>query len=195
MWSGGHPLLAGADYGGGFGTQNSAVLATGRSPGTPTAYFGSQEYNGSAWSTGGTTNCQTGEGYGRAGAGTQNAGLLFGGWPAQTWTEKYDGPELRTAVHPIFRPHSETGRPTVYVNELMTESIEGLTESESRDSLHEIFALQREKRFCYEHVWAKGDLVMWDNRCTLHARTDFSRNERRLLRRVTIEDTAPEEAI
>ncbi len=103
--------------------------------------------------------------------------------------EKYNGPELRTAVHPIFRPHSETGRPTVYVNELMTESIEGLTESESRDSLHEIFALQREKRFCYEHVWAKGDLVMWDNRCTLHARTDFSKKERRLLRRVTIEDS------
>ena len=97
VWSGGHPLLAGADYGGGFGTQNSAVLATGRSPGTPTAYFGSQEYNGSAWSTGGTTNCQTGEGYGRSGAGTQNAGLLFGGWPAQTWTEKYDGSSWTTA--------------------------------------------------------------------------------------------------
>jgi len=105
--------------------------------------------------------------------------------------EKYDGPELRKAVHPIFRPHSETGRPTVYVNELMTESIDGLTESESRETLNKIFALQREKRFCYEHVWAKGDLVMWDNRCTLHARTDFSRKERRLLRRVTIEDSPP----
>ena len=108
--------------------------------------------------------------------------------------EKYDGPELRTAIHPIFRPHSETGRPTIYVNELMTESIEGLSESESRAALDKIFALQKEKRFCYEHVWAKGDLVMWDNRCTLHARTDFPRNERRLLRRVTIEDAAPRTA-
>ena len=90
VWSGVAPLLAGVSYGGGFGTQNAAVVATGIC--SPTAaYFGSQEYDGSTWTTGGTTNCQTGNGYGRAGAGTQNAGLLFGGWPAQTWTEKYDG--------------------------------------------------------------------------------------------------------
>ena len=104
---------------------------------------------------------------------------------------KYDGPEVRTAVHPIFRPHSETGKLTVNANALMTESIEGLSDAESRAVLDEIFALQKEKRFCYEHVWQKGDLVMWDNRCTLHARTDFPRNERRLLRRVTIQDAAP----
>jgi taurine dioxygenase len=105
--------------------------------------------------------------------------------------EKFDGPEVRTAVHPVFRPHSETKKLTVYVNELMTESIEGLSDAESRAALDEIFALQKEKRFCYEHVWQKRDLVMWDNRCTLHARTDFPRNERRLLRRVTIQDAAP----
>ncbi len=103
--------------------------------------------------------------------------------------EFYDGAEIPTAIHPIFRPHSETGRPTVYVNELMTESIEGLSAKESRQALDEIFALQREDRFCYEHVWRKGDLVMWDNRCTLHARTDFPKDQRRLLRRVTIEDS------
>jgi taurine dioxygenase len=105
--------------------------------------------------------------------------------------EKFDGPEVRTAVHPVFRPHSETKKLTVYVNELMTESIEGLSDAESRAALDEIFALQKEKRFCYEHVWQKRDLVMWDNRCTLHARTDFPRNERRLLRRVTVQDAAP----
>ena len=105
--------------------------------------------------------------------------------------EKFDGPEVRTAVHPVFRPHSETKKLTVYVNELMTESIEGLSDAESRAALDEIFALQKEKRFCYEHVWQKRDLVMWDNRCTLHARTDFPRNERRLLRRVTIQDATP----
>ena len=37
-----------------------------------------------------------------------------------------------------------------------------------------------------EHVWGVGDILMWDNRCTLHARTDFSADERRLMRRVTI---------
>jgi taurine dioxygenase len=104
--------------------------------------------------------------------------------------DRYDAPETATAIHPIFRPHSETGRMTVYVNELMTEEIIGLPEDESRAALDEVFALQREPRFLYEHVWQLGDLVMWDNRCTLHARTDFPRDQRRLLRRITIEDSA-----
>ena len=102
--------------------------------------------------------------------------------------QRYDAPETATAIHPIFRPHSETGRMTVYVNELMTEEIIGLPEAESRSALDEVFALQREPRFLYEHVWQLGDLVMWDNRCTLHARTDFPRDQRRLLRRSTVED-------
>ena len=104
--------------------------------------------------------------------------------------DRYDAPETRTAIHPIFKPHSETGRLTVYVNELMTEEIIGLPEGESRAVLDEIFEMQREPRFLYEHVWQLGDLVMWDNRCTLHARTDFPRGQRRLLRRITVEDTA-----
>ncbi|MBI78684.1 MAG: taurine catabolism dioxygenase TauD [Rhodospirillaceae bacterium] len=108
--------------------------------------------------------------------------------------EFYNGPDVRTATHPVFRVHSETGRRTIYVNELMTESIEGLSAEESREVLKEIFALQKEKQFCYEHVWRKGDLIMWDNRCTLHARTDFPKKQRRLLRRVTIEDSTPNTA-
>jgi len=103
---------------------------------------------------------------------------------------RYDAPETRTAIHPVFRPHSETGRMTVYVNELMTEEIIGLSDDESRAVLEELFALQREPRFLYEHVWKPGDFVMWDNRCTLHARTDFPSDQRRLLRRITVEDTA-----
>lgn len=105
--------------------------------------------------------------------------------------DRYDAPEMRSAVHPVFRPHNETGRMTVFVNELMTEDIIGLPEAQSREILAEIFALQKEPRFLYEHVWRDGDLVMWDNRCTLHARTDFPASERRLLRRVTIAEGAP----
>ncbi len=105
--------------------------------------------------------------------------------------EKYDAPETRTAVHPVFLPHRETGRPAVFVNELMTEEIVGLPAEESRAVLEEIFSIQREPRFLYEHEWRLGDLVMWDNRCTLHARRNFPREERRLLRRVTIAEGAP----
>jgi len=68
----------------------------------------------------------------------------------------------------------------------MTVRIEGLPEAESNELLATLFDHQERREFIYEHVWRPGDLLMWDNRCTLHARTDFSANERRLMRRVTI---------
>ena len=109
--------------------------------------------------------------------------------PIKPLTEKE-----RAVMPPVWQPmrrrHPETGRTSLYVNELMTEEIIGMPHKESRATLDELFALQREPRFLYEHVWQLGDLVMWDNRCTLHARTDFPRDQRRLLRRITIEEAA-----
>jgi taurine dioxygenase len=89
-------------------------------------------------------------------------------------------------VHPIVRTHPATGRKALYVNRLMTVNIQGMAEAESDALLELLFDHQEHPDFMYEHVWRPGDLVLWDNRCTLHARTDFSADERRLLRRVTI---------
>ncbi len=86
----------------------------------------------------------------------------------------------------MARTHPATGRKALYVNRLMTREIEGLPRQESDAILQTLFDHQEEPRFVYEHVWRPGDILMWDNRCTLHARTDFSAGERRLLRRVTI---------
>jgi taurine dioxygenase len=88
--------------------------------------------------------------------------------------------------HPVVRTHPATGRKALYVNRLMTREIEGLPREESDAILQKLFDHQEQPRFVYEHVWRVGDIVMWDNRCTLHARSDFSAGERRLLRRVTI---------
>jgi taurine dioxygenase len=100
------------------------------------------------------------------------------------------GTKLREGVphyaHPVVRTHPATGRKALYVNRLMTLAIEGLPERESEELLDYLFAHQEQPRFVYEHVWRVGDILMWDNRCTLHARTDFSPTERRLMRRVTI---------
>lgn len=100
------------------------------------------------------------------------------------------GTKLREGVphyaHPVVRTHPATGRKALYVNRLMTLAIEGLPERESEDLLDYLFVHQEQPRFVYEHVWRVGDILMWDNRCTLHARTDFSPTERRLMRRVTI---------
>ena len=89
-------------------------------------------------------------------------------------------------IHPVVRTHPATGRRALYVNRLMTVRIEEMPEAESDELLQLLFDHQERREFIYEHVWRPGDLLMWDNRCTLHARTDFSPGERRLLRRVTI---------
>jgi taurine dioxygenase len=89
-------------------------------------------------------------------------------------------------AHPLVRTHPATGRRALYVNRLMTIAIEGLSEHESEELLELLFAHQENAAFVYEHVWRVNDLLMWDNRCTLHARTDFSASQRRLMRRVTV---------
>ena len=100
-------------------------------------------------------------------------------------TDNYDNVGA-SCWHPAVRTHPITGRKALYVNRLMTRQIEGLPRVESDELLAFLFDHQEKPEFVYGHVWRPGDVVMWDNRCTLHARTDFSAGERRLLRRVTI---------
>jgi taurine dioxygenase len=99
-------------------------------------------------------------------------------------TKVRDG--IPSSWHPIARTHPATGRKALYVNRLMTVAIEGLPADEASALLETLFAHQEQRQFIYEHVWRPHDLLMWDNRCTLHARTDFSAAERRLMRRLTI---------
>jgi len=88
---------------------------------------------------------------------------------------------------PMVCTHPDTGRKALYVNRLMTWSVEGVEAEESATLLNALFDHIEQDRFIYTHKWRVGDLVLWDNRCTLHARTDFSDKERRLLRRHVVE--------
>jgi len=65
----------------------------------------------------------------------------------------------------------------------MTWTVEGMEKGEGSALLDQLFTFMEQDEFIYAHKWRVGDLVLWDNRCTLHARTDFSDKERRLLRR------------
>ena len=94
--------------------------------------------------------------------------------------------EVPTWVHPVVRVHPATGRKALFVNRLMTVGIEGMPQGESDELLNFLFDHAEQKHFIYEHVWQKGDVLMWDNRCSLHARTDFDPNQRRVLRRITL---------
>jgi taurine dioxygenase len=91
------------------------------------------------------------------------------------------------AVHPVVRTHEETKRKSLYVNRLMSVRIEDMPEDESDWMLNFLFDHSEKREFVYTHVWRKGDLVVWDNRCSSHARTDFPSDQRRLLLRTTVE--------
>jgi len=93
-------------------------------------------------------------------------------------------------LHPIVRKHPMSGREFLYVNRLMSACIEGLPESESDDILFKLFDHQEKPEFVYKHKWRRYDLLLWDNRCCIHARTDFDKNETRHLRRFSIRDSA-----
>jgi len=92
-------------------------------------------------------------------------------------------------VHPVFRTHEDTGRKAVYVNRLMTVRVLDMPESESRYLLDKVIEHAEQREFVYEHVWRLGDLLLWDNRCSSHARTDFPSTERRLMLRTTVKGT------
>jgi taurine dioxygenase len=92
-------------------------------------------------------------------------------------------------MHPVFRTHEDTGRKAVYVNRLMTVGISGMPQEESAPLLDKVFDHAEKREFVYEHVWRLGDLILWDNRCSSHARTDFPSTERRLMLRTTVKGT------
>lgn len=104
----------------------------------------------------------------------------------QVQKTKTNSPDAPRCIQPIFRTHPETGRLAIYVSRLMTDYIVDTNTEESRNLLSELHEFTEQPQFVYEHVWRKGDLVMWDNRCTMHARTHFDPNERRMLRRIAI---------
>jgi len=108
-----------------------------------------------------------------------------------TMLEKVDLEEglddIQHQWQPIFIKHPETGKTALYVSRLISAMIEDLPREESDGILGQLIEIAEDRAIVYEHVWQPGDLAMWDNRCSTHARTDFPAEEARLLRRCTLE--------
>jgi taurine dioxygenase len=102
-----------------------------------------------------------------------------------------DDPRMRHAVHPLVRVHPETGRRALYVNRLMSRWIEDMDRAEGEALVRELVEVSERPEFIYAHKWTVGDFLIWDNRCVNHARSDFSPDEVRLLRRYTISENRP----
>jgi len=96
------------------------------------------------------------------------------------------------ATHPLVRTHPETGRKALYLNANRMEQIVGLDRAESDRLLDELIAHAIRPEFQYRHKWRQGDIVIWDNRCTMHkANADYAEGERRLMHRVIVAGTVP----
>jgi taurine dioxygenase len=101
---------------------------------------------------------------------------------------RYSDSALATQLHPIARVHPETGRIALYVSMGYTIGIDGMPDAEAAPLLMELFQHQSKPEFIYRHRWSPNMLVMWDNRCVVHAATGGYQGYQRLLHRITVAD-------
>jgi taurine dioxygenase len=95
-------------------------------------------------------------------------------------------------VHPLVCTHPETGRKCLYLGRRRNAYIEGLSLAESETLLDQIWACATREELTWYNTWRVGDLVLWDNRCTMHRRDPFDTDARRLMHRTQIKgETRP----
>jgi taurine dioxygenase len=91
------------------------------------------------------------------------------------------------AVHDMVRVHSETGRKSLYVNPTHAIGIVGMAERDSDPLFAELYWYMLQPNAEYRHKWKVGDIVIWDNRCTVHsAAGGYPADQRRVHWRTTV---------
>jgi len=108
--------------------------------------------------------------------------------PTRTEDEERESPKVS---HPLVRTHSVTGRQALYLNLNRIDSVEGLPLKDGDALIDELFAHSIQPTFVHAHKWRLHDVVVWDNRCTMHkASADYGDHRRRMMR-ILIEGSAP----
>jgi taurine dioxygenase len=92
--------------------------------------------------------------------------------------------------HPLVCTHPETGRRMLYLGRRRNAYIGGLPLAESEALLDELWSHASREEFAWHNAWQPGDLVLWDNRCTMHRRDPFDASARRILHRTQIKGDA-----
>lgn len=93
--------------------------------------------------------------------------------------------------HPAIRTHPETGHNALYVGRRAFAYIEGMPVEESEMVLEALWAHATRPEFSWHHEWRAGDIIIWDNRCTMHHRDAFNPATRRVMHRVQTRDLRP----
>jgi taurine dioxygenase len=114
--------------------------------------------------------------------GTYNSG----GYVRQGVTPTDDPRSSPGAVHPLVCTHPNTGRRMLYLGRRRNAYLVGLELKESEALLDELWSYVDHPEFSWEHVWRVGDLVLWDNRCTMHRRDAFDPGSRRIMHRTQV---------
>jgi taurine dioxygenase len=114
--------------------------------------------------------------------GTYNSG----GYVRQGVTPTDDPRSSPGALHPLVCTHPDTGRRMLYLGRRRNAYIGGLELAESEALLDELWSYVDLPQFSWEHVWRVGDLVLWDNRCTMHRRDAFDPEQRRIMHRTQV---------
>ena len=94
--------------------------------------------------------------------------------------------------HPLVRTHDDTGEKTIYFNSNRTDQVVGMEREESDALLDMIYDHVTQPKYQYHHKWRVGDILLWDNRCLMHAvNMDFPVGQTRLHQRILLEGTRP----
>ena len=118
-----------------------------------------------------------------------SAGVLRPGVKLPTQPEEVEGP-----THPLVRVHPVTGRRALYLGRRRvwpSNYIVNLPNAESERLLDRLWAHATQPQYAWTHKWKVGDIVLWDNRCCMHYRTEVDVNQRRLMHRTTIKGEPP----
>jgi alpha-ketoglutarate-dependent taurine dioxygenase len=110
------------------------------------------------------------------------------GAPAPTRAEQAAMPAV---WHPMVRRHPVSGARSLYISSIYNDAVEGLDEAESQRLIEQLSEFAAQPRYMYRHVWEPHDVLMWDNRCTVHAVTPHDPQERRVMHRTTIVGSEP----
>ncbi|HZP34279.1 MAG TPA: TauD/TfdA family dioxygenase [Candidatus Acidoferrales bacterium] len=90
--------------------------------------------------------------------------------------------------HPLVCTHPETLRRVLYLGRRRNAYLGGLPLTESEALLDQLWSYATRPELAWGHKWRVGDLVLWDNRCTMHRRDSFDNSSRRVMHRTQIRD-------
>lgn len=100
--------------------------------------------------------------------------------------------QVPPVIHPLIRTHPVSGRKGLYVSKGILKQIDGWEYAESRELIERLTDHLTQDRFVYRHRWRVGDLLLWDNRSTIHRATPFDEARfGRLMHRTTIRGDRP----